>query len=187
MGPRAESRRTPGGSPGEDVLPLRPLTTGELLDAAVALLRRHGGVLLGAGLLLAAAEQAVLYPLRRVALQQPLDYTTPRADHLGAWWLLIALGLGTECMIIALLGGAAGRAAVACLLGEAGHPLRGLRPGHLVPLALLVGTGGFICAAAGLVPWVLWYVFTGLAAPVLATDRRLPRSAPPGPSAPPLI
>ena len=48
-------------------LPLRPLTTGELLDAAVALLRTRAGLLLGAGFLAALAEQAVLFPLRRAA------------------------------------------------------------------------------------------------------------------------
>jgi hypothetical protein len=183
VGARAESRRTPGSVAGEDVLPLRPLTTGELLDAAISLLRRHALVLLVAGLLLAAAEQAVLYPLRKVALRDPLNYLTPWLDHLGRWWLLVALGMGTECLIIALLGGLAGRAAATAVLGEAGHPLRGLRLGHLVPLALLVGLGGFVCAAAGMLPWLVWYFFTGLAAPVLAVDRRLPR--PPGRGTPP--
>ena len=48
-------------------LPLRPLTTGEMLDAAVVLLRNRAGRLLGLGFALALAEQVILFPLRRLA------------------------------------------------------------------------------------------------------------------------
>ena len=48
-------------------LPLRPLTTGELLDGAVVLLRARPVRLIGLGVLLALAEQAVLFPLRTLA------------------------------------------------------------------------------------------------------------------------
>ncbi|MFJ6955436.1 hypothetical protein ACISRB_28870, partial [Micromonospora aurantiaca] len=53
------------------VLPRRPLTVGELLDAAVLLLRDQARVLVPLALLLALAEQAVLHPLRMLAGTEP--------------------------------------------------------------------------------------------------------------------
>ncbi|MEE3919770.1 hypothetical protein V2I01_20245 [Micromonospora sp. BRA006-A] len=53
------------------VLPRRPLTVGELLDAAVLLLRDQARVLVPLALLLALAEQAVLHPLRMLAGAEP--------------------------------------------------------------------------------------------------------------------
>ncbi|HKT04493.1 MAG TPA: hypothetical protein VJT31_33675, partial [Rugosimonospora sp.] len=127
---------------GDAVLPLRPLTLGELLDAGVTLLRRHAGTLLLTGAALAVAEQAALYPIRRVALLSP-EYWAVDQDHLGAYWLLLAAGLGSEAMIIALLGGLAAPAALAALVGEAPGPLyRRARLSRLVPLAVLVGVVG---------------------------------------------
>jgi hypothetical protein len=158
---------------GDGVLPLRPLTLGELLDAGVALLRRHAGPLLLSGAVLAAVEQAALYPLRRRALVG-LDYWAIDADHLGAFWLLIAVGLGTEAVIITLLGGLAAPAAQASLVGVSpGRLYRHARPSRLVPLALVVGLGATVSAAAGLLPWLGWYMLTGLAAPALVIDRRV--------------
>lgn len=49
------------------VVPLRPLTLGELLDAAVGLLRENALALLPVAFILAALEQGVLYPLRNLA------------------------------------------------------------------------------------------------------------------------
>ena len=51
------------------VLPLRPLTTGELLDGAIAVLRTRPGRLVGLGALLAVLEQLMLYPLRSLSDQ----------------------------------------------------------------------------------------------------------------------
>ena len=53
------------------VMPLRPLTLGELLDAAVVLLRERARTLLAVGLILSAAEQALLFPLRRPLAADP--------------------------------------------------------------------------------------------------------------------
>jgi hypothetical protein len=186
---------------GDGVLPLRPLTLGELLDAGIALLRRHAGTLLLSGAVLAAAEQVVLYPLRRIALTHLIvGFWLPRADEAGAFWLLLALGLGTESVIITLLGGLAAVAARNSLVGEEGgeggtgkrgragtegkrrsglYRAVGARFTRLVPLALLSGVGAAVCAAAGLLPWVAWYGLTGLAAPALIVDRRIPLQPPP--------
>ena len=117
----------------DSVLPLRPLTSGEILDAAVALVRRHAVPLLVSGALLAVLEQAALYPLRRQALLTPhywelfapWDWPLDILDA-GAFWLLVALGLGTESLIITLIGGLAAPAARAALLGaERARPQAG--------------------------------------------------------------
>ena len=53
------------------VLPRRPLTVGELLDSAVLLLRGQARVLVPVALVLAVAEQLLLYPLRLAAGTAP--------------------------------------------------------------------------------------------------------------------
>src|SRR5690349_7819282 len=75
------------------VLPLRPLTLGELLDAAVALLRGQAKVLLAAGFLLAVIEQAALYGLRVGTARPP--YLLPYDDRLDIYWLALAVGFAT--------------------------------------------------------------------------------------------
>ena len=52
-------------------LPLRPMTLGELLDAAMALLRRRALLLFCASAVLATGEQLVLAPLRSRGLSVP--------------------------------------------------------------------------------------------------------------------
>jgi hypothetical protein len=109
------------------VVPLRPLTVGELLDAAVALLRTRALLLLSLGAALAAAEQAVLFPLRRLA-DVDLRYW-PADDRWGAWTLLVMVGFATEALVIALLGKPAATTAVPALLGAAApRPEPGARP-----------------------------------------------------------
>jgi hypothetical protein len=170
------------------VIPLRPLTLAEILDAAVELLRRNALGLLTVSVVLAIAEQAALFPLRIAATVTPPWYE-PRLAHLDWYWLLLAVGFGTEGAIIAILGGLAARAAVPALAAGAAHgtaPVtpaprwlagRGARLGGLTLLAVLVGVGGLLTAAAGLLPWIGWYLFTGLAAPALVAERRGPFSA----------
>jgi hypothetical protein len=156
-----------GAGMGEAVLPLRPLTVGELLDAAINLLRRNAVRLLSVAAGLAVAEQLLLYPLRRLAAVTPPFYFPPYADRLGTYWLLLATGMGTEAVAIAVLGGLAGRYAVGTLGGT--PPLRVL---PLATVALVTGLGAWLAAAAALLPWILWYLFTGLGGPVVAVDRR---------------
>ena len=177
------------GGAGAEALPLRPLTVGEVLDAATNLLRRYAVPLLSSSLVLATLEQLLLYPLRRAAGVVPPWYYPP--DRFGAYWLLLAAGLGTEGIILTLLGGLAARAALADLLGRApGRLLSGAaRPGALLALAVLIGLASFLGAAGGLLPWLLWYLLTTLAAPALLIDRWTlpgrPGIPPPGASAPP--
>jgi hypothetical protein len=117
-------------------LPLRPLTTGELLDAAVVLVRLRVGKLIGLGLALALGEQLILFPLRRWA---DVDSSLlPGTGRLGQFALLIVVGFFTEILAIALLAGSAAIEAPPALLGPA--VARG--PGRLAPMI-----GGAVLAA----------------------------------------
>jgi hypothetical protein len=156
------------------VLPLRPLTVGELLDAAVALLRGQAKVLIGIGLVLAAVEQAVLYPLRAVSARPP--YFVPYDDQLAVYWLAVAIGFGTELGIITLLDGLAARAAGPALLGQRLAPRAALSPkggrfGAVLLIAALAAVAGAACALACIVPWFALFALIGLAVPALVIDR----------------
>ena len=160
----------PGISPPG--IPLRAMTLGELLDAAVALLRSRARLLLGAAAGLAVAEQLVLAPLReRAGLSPP--YFWPAGDF-GGWWVTVAVGFGLEAVIITLLGALAARAAVPALLGRAERDRalwRGSRPLAVVPAAVLFGLLCGLGALAGFLPWIFAYGLFGLAAPALVIDR----------------
>jgi hypothetical protein len=148
-------------------LPLRPMTTGELLDAAVALLRLRPLRLLVAGLAVALAEQAVLFPLRRAA-DVDIGYL-PADDRLGQFAVLLVAGAATEACCIALLGGLACVAAPAALLGPAAPAnVRG-RPVAVTVLAVVVGV---LCglASATLVAWPFVYGLLGLVVPAAVID-----------------
>jgi hypothetical protein len=147
-------------------LPLRPLTTGELLDAAIALLRTRVWRLALLGVAVALAEQAVLFPLRRAA-DVNMSYL-PADDRLGQFWLLVLVGFATEPVCIGLLGGVAAAAAPGALLGpSAPRPTRS-RVVAVIVTALLVGTA---CGLAGpVLCWPFVYGLLGLAVPAVVID-----------------
>ncbi|MEQ4304914.1 hypothetical protein ABNF97_26615 [Plantactinospora sp. B6F1] len=156
------------------VLPLRPLTVGELIDSAVLLLRDHARVLVPVALVLAALEQLLLYPLRLVAGATPPAYL-PTFDRLPAYWFLLAVGAACEGVIIALLGNLTARAAGTVLL-DPGSPARGLlRPrGARLPVALLVAllAGAVMFVASLIMPlWVVGFALLGSVAPAIVLDR----------------
>src|SRR5262249_35838758 len=137
-----------------EVVPLRPLTLSEILDAGLELLRRNASRLLVASAVLAVLEQVLLDPLRSVAAVTPPVYW-PHLNRMASYWLLFATGFGTEVAIIALLGGLAARSAVPDLgVGATPGPRRS---GALIGLAVTVGLGGTLTAAAGFLPWIVWY------------------------------
>ncbi|MFY1654321.1 hypothetical protein ACN27J_25990 [Solwaraspora sp. WMMB762] len=157
-----------------DVLPLRPLTTGELLDAAVGLLRGHAPVLLTVGAVLALGEQLLLLPLREAAGATAPAYL-PSWNRLGLYWLLLAAGAALEVTAIALLSGLTSRAAGATLSGRriTGARLldpRGGRFAAVVLVAWAAGTIMFTAALAGPV-WFIGYAVLGLAVPAVVLDR----------------
>ena|SRR5437763_3492290 len=163
------------------VLPLRPLTFAELMDAAVALLRGHARVYLPVALVLAAAEQAVLYPLRLAAGINP-PWGLPYSDRLGQYWLMLGVGFGTEVTVIALVGGLTARAAGPALLGGRLPARRLLDPAgaRVLPVAVVAVVAGAVTAVAalaGFVPWLFVYGLLGLCAPAVVIDRLGPGRA----------
>lgn len=163
-------------STSEGTLPLRPLTVGELLDAAIALLRGHAGPLLALAGALAVAEQLVLLPLRRAGDLTPPDYTPSLGHNWLAFLGIVGVGLGTEAVAITLLGAAAARYAVPAFLGP-GLDRRRVGPGRwlaVVAVALVIGAGATLTWFAGGILWPLWYLSTGLIAPTLVADLRAP-------------
>ena len=162
------------------VIPLRPLTFGELLDAAVQLLRTNARLLLIVAFVLALCEQAVLFPLRTAA---GVDGTTDlfSTDDGGIWWLVFCCGLTTEGVVLALLGGLTGAAAGPALLG-APAPARdllrqwGRRAPALIVLAVAVALILLPSAVVAL-PWFYFFGAIGLAAPALVVDRVGPGAA----------
>jgi hypothetical protein len=171
--------RVPHGGPSS-ALPLRPLTTAEVLDAAVSLLREYGRVLLPAGIALAVVEQLALAPLRAAAGVRPPSYL-PAAGSEAVYWLLLVVGCGTEAAIIALLGGLSARGAVAGLLGRrlSARQLLAPRGGRFPAVALLAAVAALVTAGGALLGpvWAVGYALVGLAVPVLVVDRVGPGQA----------
>lgn len=184
------SRTSQPGQPG--VLPLRPLTVGELLDAAVALLRTRAPLLVGLGAVVAGLEQAVLFPLRRLA---DVDvWYWPADDRWPAWTLLVLVGFATEAAIIAGLVAPAAAAAPAALLGPAApppEPGRGRIAVATATVALVAGgwcglavatTYGwpatfFLLTLVTLGLWAVGYGMLGLAVPAVVIERLGPAAA----------
>ncbi|GIG57221.1 hypothetical protein Lfu02_15930 [Longispora fulva] len=142
---------------GSVALPDRPLSVGELLDAAVELLRTRAKPLIGIGLILALLEQGALAPLwaaRQPFWEAPTSYLP---------WL--ACGLGFESLAIGLLAGYAGRAARISLGGTPG--------GIAAPVltAVLVAVTAAVSSLLFGVPWLVAYALLGFAVPVAVIDR----------------
>lgn len=154
-------------------LPLRPLTTGELLDAATAVLRTRAPLLLGVGFLLALLEQAILFPLRQLA--DVVNAIFPNENHWGWYWVLFVVGFATEALCIAVLGGLSSAAAPKAMLGAAA-PARPVRAGSAAVVAVVVA---MICglAAGVIVAWPFAYMLLGLAMPAVVIDRLGPGRA----------
>jgi hypothetical protein len=161
---------------GAEELPWRPLTIGELLDAAVATLRRRPIRLLLVATLLAATEQVALYPIRHGMFSPAHNYFSGFPDFFSErWWTLIAVGMGTEATVIAMLGAvAAGPARELLLSGVPVAPGRfKARPIGTTILSLIVGVIAFATFWAGVIGWVFWFMFTALVTPTLINDAML--------------
>ncbi|HLU43447.1 MAG TPA: hypothetical protein VKZ67_00250 [Natronosporangium sp.] len=167
------------------VLPLRPLTFGELLDAAVSLLRVAGLRLLAWGGLVALVEQLVLFPLRRWA---DLDLRfLPASDRWSVWGLLLVVGCVTELAAITVLAGRAGSVAPHALLGPAAPAPsgRGRRWAGVTVVAAIVATilglvsatvfgwppTYFLLAFLTVPLWLWCYGSFGLVAPAVVVDQ----------------
>ncbi len=161
---------------GSEELPWRPMTIGELLDAAIAVFQRRPIRILAVAIVLAALEQLALYPVRHTVFAQPHAYQGVFSEGVtAAMWTLIAYGIGTEAMVIGLLGAVTAGPARQLLLARTpgACPRMSMRPVGAILLSAIVGIGAFATFWAGVVPWVFWFMFTGLVMPVLVNDARL--------------
>lgn len=176
------------------VVPLRPLTTGELLDGAVAVLRTRPGRLVGLGVLLAVLEQAVLFPLRSLV---DLDITLrPGTGRLFEYGWLVVAGFATEAMIIAVLAATAAGRGGSLLLGRFAPAAPRVRWGGVVVVMVAAGAavalsvvwypalvsalqtlGLFLAWLLAILLWAVPYGLVGLAAPALVLEQRSPGSA----------
>jgi hypothetical protein len=160
------------GMSAQPELPLRPMTLGELLDAAMVLLRRRALPLLGSAAVLAAAEQLALAPVRAAAALTPPFYGPPNGG-VQDWWAVTALGFGLEATIITLLATMAGAEAGAALVRRKAK-VRLFRDGRwwaAAGAAVLLGVICALAAYAGFLPWIFAWGLFGLAGPVLTIDR----------------
>ncbi|HEV7707322.1 MAG TPA: hypothetical protein VGP16_03935 [Asanoa sp.] len=154
---------------------------GELLDAALLLLRVHAAALLPVAAALAVAEQLVLAPL--LNWSEVLLYDPFRAfeEDFGRTWSVLCVGAGCEAVIIALLAAPASRAAGALLLdrrlsNRAMLNPRGLRP--VATIAIAVFAGLFVATLSFAGPfWAVGFGFSALAVPALVVDRVNPLRA----------
>ena len=156
------------------VLPLRPLTIGELIDSAVLLLRDHARVLVPVALILTVLEQLLLHPLRLAAEVAPPGYL-PEINRLPAYWFLLAVGAASETVIIALLGNLTARAAGTVLLDPSAPVRRLLHPGGArfaatALVALLAGAIMFVAALA-MPAWLIGFALLGSVVPTIVLDR----------------
>jgi hypothetical protein len=158
----------------QPALPRRPLTVGELLDAAVQLVRAAPRSLLLIAVGLAVAEQGVLFLLHQAL---GIDYLTRNEsadwdfwEMLGQVWLAMAVGAGFEALIITILGVWAGRAAVAQLTGawRRRGPWEVARVGVAAPVAGLTTAVGALLGPL----WVLGYGLFGTSGAVIGIDPR---------------
>jgi hypothetical protein len=149
------------------------MTTGELLDAATALLRTRARTLLGLGFLFALVEQAILFPLRQLA--DVANAVFPSEHHWGWYWVLITAGFATEVLCIAVLAAVSSAAAPTAMLGAAAPA----RPVRVVGVGVLAVVVALICgsAAGTIVGWPVGYLLLGLAMPALVIDQLGPGRA----------
>ncbi|WP_433610571.1 hypothetical protein ACQP2P_41665 [Dactylosporangium sp. CA-139114] len=164
------------------VIPMRPLTFGELLDAAVSLLRAQAPLLLGTAFVLCAVQQVLLFPLREWGHMRPPAYWLDLDDHPAESWLVFCVSMALEAGILALLGGFAGAAAGPGLLGRKarGRDLLRQVARRALPLLVIALTATaliFVTACMLMLPWPLLYGLLGLAPAALVVDRVGPFAA----------
>lgn len=147
--------------------PLRPMTTGELLDAAMALLGTRARLLIGAGFLFALLEQAVLFPLRWQA--DMVSAIFPNENRLGWFALLLVVGFMTEALCITALGALSSSAAPRALFGAAAP----VRPVPVLAVGVTALVVAVVCGLASVfvLPWPFAFMLLGLVAPALVIDQ----------------
>lgn len=169
-------------TPRPAALPRRPLTIGELLDAAVQLVRSRALIIFPLAAAFAILEQAILFPLRRWLGVDFLDgFQGEFWDTVGALWLVATIGFGLEAFIITTLGAWTGRAAAEDLVGAEPSGARLLRPRwrEVGSLSIAAPVTAVLSTLGGLLGplWVLGYGLFGLAGAAIGMERRGPFGA----------
>ncbi len=168
---------------GSPVLPLRPMTIGELLDSAAGLLRSRWQVLLGMSFALAFAEQIAMTTLRIFTIDAILPkYHGQILGDGPLTWIWIVIALGSELFIITLLSAVATRTAAESVVG---NDPTALPPATLTarewrnaaPAALVIAVLGGLAALACFLPWIAVFALFGLVVPALVVERSEPLRA----------
>lgn len=176
-----EARRPELASLQPGVVPLRPMAVGEILRAALATLRGHAGLLLGASFVVVALTRllshAIVLPMVR-----ELPAVAPPPDSPAFNGYLVKLmpisGIDTAISALALLlvTGLATVVVGKAVLGKPitlGSAAAELRP-RLLPLVVLTVLVSVLVAVGMLVfvvPGVWLFVLLALAAPALILER----------------
>jgi hypothetical protein len=173
----AYSDRRPGA------VPLRPLAVGELLDAAMTVIRAHPGPTLGLGAIVMTAQMALTLPVHMFtqSVSSPilgLSGGGSASTTFGIAGLLISYALAA--LITTLCGGVAS-AFAAVTVGEAvlGRPIsagsvwRQVRPRlwAVAGLSLILGIASGIGALALGIGWLFVLVVAAVAMPVLLLEH----------------
>ncbi len=170
------------------VVPLRPLLLGEILEGAVATLRRYAGVVFGSAAVVALVSAAVYYaadlwlldatrPVPVIDADAPpevqLDQAVTQLESaLPQFGVLALITLVTQTFLSGLLTVVVGKAVLGHAIGvrQAWEelrprllPLLGLT--FVVTLAVMVGSALFV------VPGVWLYALLSLATPALVLER----------------
>lgn len=174
------------GKPG--VIPLRPLTVGEILDGAIATMRRHPALVFGVSAVVALVEAALTVTLSIVLLkgvanvsqpgpaatqQELLDYfyrvLGGSAEVLGVTVLVTVL---VRTVLTGFMTVVVGKAVLGkpITFGEAMKELGPRLPsllGVTIVYTLLVAVGFFLC----LLPGIWLFALLGLASPALVLEQ----------------
>ncbi|HVW40864.1 MAG TPA: hypothetical protein VHC18_05900 [Amycolatopsis sp.] len=184
--------RLPGGQPSgygkPGVIPLRPLSVGEILDGAVTTMRRHPALVFGIAALVAVISAALtllanyflLRDLPTLTVPGPAASQQEQLDYLSSVLGQTSSAVGVTLVITVLtrtfLSGFMTVVVGKAVLGSPvslGQAMSELRP-RLLPLLGLTIVYTIIVAVASfffVIPGIWLYVLFGLAAPALVLER----------------
>ena len=122
---------------------------------------------------LAAAERFALHALWR-GIDPHVDSFGAFFRHLGAYWLMFAVGMGTEAFIFGILGAITAPVAARMVISSIAPVPVPVRLRRRWPSVLLTSAGVGIVAAAALllggIGWIAWFMLSALAIPTLVVD-----------------
>lgn len=174
------------GKPG--VIPLRPLSVGEILDGAIATMRRHPGLVFGTSAVVALIEAVLTVGLSIVFLKGFGNLTQPgpaatEQELLDYFYRVLGVSaamLGITVLVTVLIRTAL-TGFMTVVVGKAvlgkpitfGEAMRELTPrlpallGVTVVYTLMITAGSFLC----LIPGIWLFALYGLASPALVLEQ----------------